>query len=496
MDKSEDVRRADRLRRGPASEAEEEREERRERTALPPASGRQRILSRAWHLEFAHAAGRAASRFLVGLRDDGPCGRRPAPSAPDARAAPEFLRGLLRPHQRRLGRRRARRGGGVVHVHLRPLRRLRRPALRGGLCPPRRCATAIANFVTGVDFTDPAAAAARLAIGTRMRAVFRPERQARITDFHFEREPGPEVSPRRSIHGGRPSNSTCPGASTTSTSPGRRRSRSSAPARSSPPASSSGTSTVSSTPTSSGRSAELGAFGLRVPRPYGGAGAGPAQHVHRRRGVLRARSVAGGHRPRAGHRRLPVPSPRLRGPPGRVPARHGGGRDLLRLRPDRADRRLRRRQHRHPGQTGPAVGWVISGAKQFITNSGTPFSKYVILFAATRPADTVGTPPPGGPRPPAMSAFLVPLDAPGVTVGPQVSQAGLARLRHPPAVLRGRAGARLGPPRPGGTGLPGGAGASSPGPGCPSPPCRSAWPRAAWRRRWSSPTRGSRSASR
>jgi uncharacterized OB-fold protein len=53
---------------------------------------------------------------------------------------------------------------------------------------PDGATTAIANFVTGVDFTDPAAAAARLAIGTRMRAVFRPdgERQARITDFTWE----------------------------------------------------------------------------------------------------------------------------------------------------------------------------------------------------------------------------------------------------------------------------------------------------------------------
>ena len=52
--------------------------------------------------------------------------------------------------------------------------------------------------------------------------------------------------------------------------------------------------------------------------------------------------------------------------------------------------------------------WVINGAKQFITNAGTPFSKFVILFAATGQSDRQ--------RPP-VSAFLVPLDAPGVTVG-------------------------------------------------------------------------------
>jgi len=52
--------------------------------------------------------------------------------------------------------------------------------------------------------------------------------------------------------------------------------------------------------------------------------------------------------------------------------------------------------------------WVINGSKQFITNSGTPFSKYVILFASTGDA-VAGRAP--------VSTFLVPIDAPGVTVG-------------------------------------------------------------------------------
>jgi alkylation response protein AidB-like acyl-CoA dehydrogenase len=56
--------------------------------------------------------------------------------------------------------------------------------------------------------------------------------------------------------------------------------------------------------------------------------------------------------------------------------------------------------------------WVINGAKQFITNSGTPFSKYVTLFAAHEGSGVAAS----GSRP-AISAFLVPLDAPGVSVG-------------------------------------------------------------------------------
>ncbi len=59
--------------------------------------------------------------------------------------------------------------------------------------------------------------------------------------------------------------------------------------------------------------------------------------------------------------------------------------------------------------------WVIHGSKQFITNSGWPRSKYVALFAAT------GSGAPG--RPP-VSAFLVPLDAPGVTVAPAYDKMG------------------------------------------------------------------------
>src|SRR6185295_19187886 len=48
--------------------------------------------------------------------------------------------------------------------------------------------------------------------------------------------------------------------------------------------------------------------------------------------------------------------------------------------------------------------WVINGAKQFITNSGTPFSKYIVLFAAHVRDGSA----PAGSRAP-ISAFLVPL---------------------------------------------------------------------------------------
>ena len=71
--------------------------------------------------------------------------------------------------------------------------------------------------------------------------------------------------------------------------------------------------------------------------------------------------------------------------------------------------------------------WVIDGAKQFITNSGTPFSHHVILFAAhdhaEAPAARGEGGAPRGARAP-ISAFLVPLDAAGVTVGPRYPKMG------------------------------------------------------------------------
>lgn len=59
--------------------------------------------------------------------------------------------------------------------------------------------------------------------------------------------------------------------------------------------------------------------------------------------------------------------------------------------------------------------WVINGAKQFITNSGTPRSDHAIVFAAT------GEQASGRPE---VTAFFVPLGQDGVTVGSAYSKMG------------------------------------------------------------------------
>lgn len=57
--------------------------------------------------------------------------------------------------------------------------------------------------------------------------------------------------------------------------------------------------------------------------------------------------------------------------------------------------------------------WVIDGTKRFITNA--PSAGLFVLFARTRPADASG---------PGIAVFLVPADAPGVTVGPKDKKMG------------------------------------------------------------------------
>jgi short-chain 2-methylacyl-CoA dehydrogenase len=61
--------------------------------------------------------------------------------------------------------------------------------------------------------------------------------------------------------------------------------------------------------------------------------------------------------------------------------------------------------------------WLITGRKEWITNPGTPFSRYVITFAATGE---------GKPGRPAVSAFLVPLDARGIELSPRYPKLGWA----------------------------------------------------------------------
>ncbi len=76
--------------------------------------------------------------------------------------------------------------------------------------------------------------------------------------------------------------------------------------------------------------------------------------------------------------------------------------------------------------------WVLNGAKQFITNSGSSITSCVTVTARTGERED------GRPE---ISAILVPVGHDRIHRREGLRQARLARLRHPPAVLRGLPGA-------------------------------------------------------
>ena len=82
--------------------------------------------------------------------------------------------------------------------------------------------------------------------------------------------------------------------------------------------------------------------------------------------------------------------------------------------------------------------WVVNGSKQFITNSGSEITSLVTVTART------GTREGGKPE---ISTVDHPVRHARLHRREGLRQARLARLRHPPAVLRGRAGARGQPAR-------------------------------------------------
>ena len=159
------------------------------------------LIPGSWRLDYSHAAGRAASWFLVALRDEGRILASPCPRCGRVRVPPRsfcedcFVR--TSDDWVEVG------PGGVVEAYT-----VTRAEFPGYPPPPHALAyvrldgagTAMANFVEGLDLEGDRPP---LAIGDRVRAVFAPDRQGRIRDFHFEPEPGargvPETSGARGV---------------------------------------------------------------------------------------------------------------------------------------------------------------------------------------------------------------------------------------------------------------------------------------------------------
>lgn len=141
-----------------------------------------------WRLDFEYAAGAAATRFLLALRDEQRITASPCPRCGRVLAPPrEFCeRCFVRTSEdwRTVG------PGGVLEAFT-----VTYAAFPGYPPPPYAIAfarpdgadTAIGNLLVGVDLDDPAELHRRLVIGTRVEAVFGEHREARITDFVWSR---------------------------------------------------------------------------------------------------------------------------------------------------------------------------------------------------------------------------------------------------------------------------------------------------------------------
>lgn len=141
-----------------------------------------------WDIEYDHSAGKTASHFLRTLRDHEQILGRQCPQCNRVLVPPRDFceRCFTDTHQwTEVGP-----GGRIESFTVVP------DELGAGPEAPFALAyvqldgadTAMVNLIAGVDAGNPADAAEHLAVGTRVSAVFKPEdeREARITDFHYE----------------------------------------------------------------------------------------------------------------------------------------------------------------------------------------------------------------------------------------------------------------------------------------------------------------------
>jgi uncharacterized OB-fold protein len=155
---------------------------------MSKAVGQERItIPAGWNLRFEHAAGKAASRFLIGLRDQAHLQASPCERCGKVRVPPRsYCEDCFVPTSDdwvTVGPEGVLRTFSITYAEFPGYPQ---PPHVIAYVVPDGADTAICNFVRGVDLSDPAEAAKRLAPGVRMRAVFREEREALVTDFHWE----------------------------------------------------------------------------------------------------------------------------------------------------------------------------------------------------------------------------------------------------------------------------------------------------------------------
>ena len=143
------------------------------------------LLAETWHLEFEHAAGRAASRFLLALRDRQVLLASPCPACQRVFVPPrDFCEDCFVPTSEswsEVGPEGFLETFTIVNTRFAGYDR--EPPYAVAFVRPDGAGTAIANYVSGLDLSDLSAAAVKLAVGTRMRAVFGDEPRAHIHAF-------------------------------------------------------------------------------------------------------------------------------------------------------------------------------------------------------------------------------------------------------------------------------------------------------------------------
>lgn len=150
-------------------------------------TGQGLVVAGSWHLDFAHAAGRAATRFLTTLRDERRLTASPCPSCGRVRVPPrDYCEDcFVRTSDDWVG------VGPEGTIEAFTITYMSFPDYPDpphaiAYVQPDGASTAICNFVLGVDLEEPDVAASALTIGTRVRAVFADAPAGEITDFHWE----------------------------------------------------------------------------------------------------------------------------------------------------------------------------------------------------------------------------------------------------------------------------------------------------------------------
>jgi uncharacterized OB-fold protein len=155
---------------------------------MSEASEERILLHESWNLHFEHAAGRAASRFLVALRDRQQLLASPCPACSRIFVPPRsFCEDCFVPTSDEwveVGPEGVLESSTLVYAAFPGYDR--DPPYAVAYVRPDGATTAIANYVSGLDLSNPDAAAAALEVGTRMRAVFEGERQAHISAFNWQ----------------------------------------------------------------------------------------------------------------------------------------------------------------------------------------------------------------------------------------------------------------------------------------------------------------------